>query len=295
MPQRSRGFRNHYRSQMPWTEVLTKDLRSILEDAASFIVNGGKLPSMVVYPDYPSKKTTIFKIANALRFRITNKRLRRPDLVLWFHDTTHASSALLVQSYPNARVINAQCTDISKTKVDQLHADIFGYSTFIDPLQHHGPAVEKSDINALHDGSIITCPIAQPNGKAVYQLVIDNSTPNGEFLDYRVPVIGGRIPLIYGKYKRNDVRFTNDVHRSEMLNIQDTFSAQELRLIQTFALKMGADFCELDVLRDNASGRIYIIDVNKTPYGPPKGLGKANTQKAVRLLTHAFRDAFMSA
>jgi hypothetical protein len=46
------------------------------------------------------------------------------------------------------------------------------------------------------------------------------------------------------------------------------------------------------VLRDNHSKLIYIIDVNKTPYGPPNGLSSEETKKAVDLLTKSFVKAF---
>jgi glutathione synthase/RimK-type ligase-like ATP-grasp enzyme len=70
------------------------------------------------------------------------------------------------------------------------------------------------------------------------------------------------------------------------------FTEQELDNIRKMAVQMGADFCEFDVLRDNASGLIYVIDVNKTPYGPPAGLSASESMHAVSLLTNAFRKAF---
>lgn len=289
-----KGFRNRYRSNMPWTEVFLKDLQCLIIDAWSWIRNGFYLPVLVVYPDFPSKKTTIHKIGRKLKYRITNKRLKRADLVLWFHDTTHASSEVLVQYYPTHSVINRQCMDISKKYVDSIHAAVFGYSTIIDPKAHVGPAVAKSDINALHDGEIVRCPLSITSEKAVYQIVIDNETAPGEFLDYRVPVIGGNIPLVYAKYKKKEVRFTNDVHRSSMHLPEDLFSKEEVTCIVQLATKMGAEFCEFDVLRDKSSGRIYVIDVNKTPYGPPKGLTSVEHKRAIDLLTQAFQRAFIA-
>jgi len=293
MSQRKRGFRNRYRSNMPWTEVLLKDTHALFHDAIAWIKNGFKLPVIVAYPDYPSKKTTLYKISKKLAYRITNKRLKRAYLILWFHDTTHASSELLAQSYPEIKVINRNCTDISKRHVDSVHQKVFGYSTIIDPKNHAGIAVAKSDINALHDGEIVRCPLSNPNSKAIYQIVIDNSIANGEYVDIRVPVIGGIIPLAYKKFKKESVRFTNKVHRSELHTPGDLFSEHELACIRNMALQMGADFCEFDVLRDNQSGRIYVIDVNKTPYGPPNGLTADASRQAVSLLTSAFRKAFI--
>jgi len=292
MTQRRKGFRNRYRANMPWTEALLKDAQGLLTDATSWFKNGFQLPVMVVYPDYPSKKTTIYKICRSLGFRITNKRLKRAQLVLWFHDTTHASSELLVQSYPQKNVINKRCTDISKKHVDHIHQNVLGYSTIIDPTKHEGFAVAKSDINALHDGEIIRCPLSSPSEKAIYQIVIDNKTNGDEYVDFRVPVIGGSIPLVYKKYKKEEVRFTNQVHRSELYTPEKVFSHEEMQLIREMAVQMGADFCEVDILRDNASQRIYIIDVNKTPDGPPTGLNKRESKEAVRLLTTTFKKAF---
>lgn len=289
-----RGFRNRYRGNMPWSEVLLKDLQNLLNDFSCWIQNGFKLPVLVVYPDYPSKKTTIYKISRKLGFRITNKRLSRAQVVMWFHDTTHASSELLVQHFPEHAVINKRCMDISKKHVDCIHHEVFGYSTIIDPRTHEGKAVAKSDINALHDGEIVNCPVKVPSEKAVYQIVIDNSAASGEFIDYRVPVLAGHIPLVYSKYKKSEVRFTNQVHRSELHQPESIFSAEELKSIAAMAAAMGAEFCEFDVLRDNHSGRIYVIDVNKTPYGPPGGLPAHDAKKAVALLTDAFRNAFLN-
>jgi hypothetical protein len=294
MSQQLKGFRNRYRSNMPWSEVLLKDLQNLLFDVFSYFRNGFDLPILVAYPDYPSKKTTIYKICRKLGFRITNKKLKRANYILWFHDTTNASSELLVQHYPKKRIINKECTDISKKHVDHIHLRVFGYSTFIDPRTHDGQAVIKSDINALHDGEIIRCPIKTISDSAVYQIVIDNSTTSGEFRDYRVPIIGGHIPLVYSKYKHLDVRFTNRVHRSDLHQPEEIFSATELALIQQMAIQMGAEFCEFDILRDNGSGLIYVIDVNKTPYGPPTGLKKTDARIAVDLLTKSFQKAFIS-
>jgi hypothetical protein len=288
-----KGFRNRYRHNMPWSEVVLKDLQSLFKDSISFVRNGFRLPVMVVHPDYPSKKTTIYKISRKLGYRITNKRLKRAKVVMWFHDTTFATSELLVQHYPSLAVINRNCTDISKKHVDLIHQRVFGYSTIINPEKHNGTAVMKSDINALHDGQIIRCPVTETRAGVVYQIVIDNDFGNGEYIDYRVPVIRGEIPLVYSKFKRVTVRFTNDVHRSELHNPDDIFSPSELDLIRKMAEEMGAEFCEFDVLRDRTSDLIYVIDVNKTPYGPPNGLPKSDSLRAISILSESFRKAFV--
>jgi glutathione synthase/RimK-type ligase-like ATP-grasp enzyme len=74
---------------------------------------------------------------------------------------------------------------------------------------------------------------------------------------------------------------------------EDLFSKEEVSCILQLANIMGAEFCEFDVLRDKSSGRIYVIDVNKTPYGPPKGLTSTEHKTAIDLLAGAFQQAFI--
>jgi hypothetical protein len=167
-----------------------------------------------------------------------------------------------------------------------VHQDVFGYNTFIDPSVYKGQAVVKSDVNALHDGRIIECPVAfNEHDNKVYQVLIDNSFDEHYVLDYRVPVVMGKIPHVYLKYKRKEVRFTNEVSYSELKITDDYFTLEEQESIRMFASQMGAQFCELDVLRNKTDGRIYVIDVNKTPYGPPFGLKNDEAERAVANLS----------
>lgn len=285
-----KGWRNNYNSNLSVFEIIGKDVKFLFKDLKKRISNKGKLPVIVVSPDFPSKRTTIFKIADALNFRITNQWAKNPDVVLYFEDITHGSSEEIAKQYPNNMIINKGCIDISKKNVDRVHMEVFGYNTTIDPTKFHGIAVEKSDENALHDGRKLQCPIEHPKSDAIYQLLIENDADVQFVVDYRVPVIQFQIPLVYKKFKKKEERFTNEVSYSELHTASSLFSDEELHKIGNFAKAMQAEFCELDVLRHN-DGRIFVIDVNKTPYGPPAGL-KEN-KKAVELLTAAFQRAFL--
>ena len=57
-----------------------------------WLKNGGRLPRIITYPDYPSKKTTIYKIAKELGFRLSNKPLSTSEAVLFFEDKTTKSN-----------------------------------------------------------------------------------------------------------------------------------------------------------------------------------------------------------
>jgi glutathione synthase/RimK-type ligase-like ATP-grasp enzyme len=146
-------------------------------------------------------------------------------------------------------------------------------------------------MNALHDGAVINCPITLQEEGKVYQVLIDNSYDEHFVIDYRVPVIAGRIPHVYRKFKIYSVRFTNEVTKSDIGQTADFFSQEEQTLLVRFAQAMGADFCELDVLRNNSDKKIYVIDVNKTPFGPPFGLSQESTNLAINNLTKAIQDS----
>ncbi len=283
-----RGWRNHYREGMPFTERVIKDLRSALSDLKSLVRHRGRLPVILTYPDYPSKRTTIAAIAKQLNSRLTNKPCRA-DVVLFFDDQTFKSVLPKEISRCSDLVLNEHCLDISKHMVDAIHLEVFGYNTFIDPLKFDGLAVEKSDTNAMHDGKYIQCPIDRVNDGSIYQRVIDNQCDGQRVLDFRVPIIGDEIPLVYRKFKSIDLRFTNDVLLSERGKPKDVFSELELSNIRAFARKMNADFCELDILRDKGDGKIYIIDLNTTPYGPPAKLDDQDRVAAIDLLSESFR------
>jgi len=282
-------MRNNYRDSMPFAERILKDITSLFHDGISLLKNGGKLPVIITYPDYPSKKTTIYKIARLLNYRLTNKALPNPKAVLFFEDKTTkiAATDSFLKAHP--KTLNLQCTDISKINVDKIHLQVFGYNTFVNPATHVGLAVEKSDENARHDGRIITCPSNVSDSGKVYQIVIDNQVDEKIVFDYRVPVIGRNIPLVYKKFKTIEKRFTNDVFGSELCDLDEHFNREEQSKILEFAHLMQVDFAELDILRDNSSGKIYIIDVNTTPYGPPAGLPKDDSRMAVVKLATAFK------
>jgi hypothetical protein len=284
------GFRNNYRGNMPLTEMLLKDVIDFFKSLYYRFHHKGELPTIVVYPDFPSKKTTIYKIAKALKYRLTNKPVEA-NLVIYFEDTTIGDTTNIERYYGNRRILNGACRDISKQKVDATHLTVLGYNTFIDPTKYVGSALSKSDDNAKHDGQAISCPIDSPDPSKIYQIIIDNTMNAEEVVDMRVPVYGSHIPLVYQKYKRMNVRYTNEVHRTTLHRPDELLSANEQDQIIAFAKMMGADWCELDVLRHRGDGKIYIVDLNKTAYGPPAELPQK--EEAVALLTASFRNAFV--
>ena len=241
-------------------------------------------------PDQPRPWYLVWSALHAGGGRISTEPARA-DAIFYFEDRTSRSSCPLEPLGPlppSARRINCACLDVSKSRVAAVFEEVFGYPLALDPERWHGPAVEKSERNGAHDGRIITCPAPRRKGK-VYERLIDNSD-NGRWIeDYRAPTVGGHIPLVYIKQRALDYRFANVNDRVLLRRPEQVFSLEERELLRRFCQAMKLDWGGIDVLRDRPSGRLYVVDVNKTDMGPPTALGLADQARSVRILGRALR------
>lgn len=247
--------------------------------------------TILFYPDRPASSTIIYKLCAAHGYAMTNNPFCSYDVAFKNQDSTFFDLSILDVLPDRSNIINRNSIDISKNKVSDIFQQIFGYSLKVDPVKHKGPAVEKSDKNAMHDGRIVDCPVPAASVRAdcVYQKVIDNTVKDGFVLDYRIPVHGGQIPLVYLKYRPRATRFSNLNDHVQLEETSAIFSEKEQIDILKFSGAMGIEYGEFDVLRDNKDGRIYIVDANMTPWGPPNGLPKKLQQKVVLQLAEAFK------
>ncbi len=241
-------------------------------------------------PMKPAPWYLIWAVVQASKGGVTEDT-HRADVLFFFDDLTrskHELGATLSEALAPKLIINQQCTDISKSQVEQVFARVFGYSLAIDPTIWQGKAVEKSDENGAHDGRIVDCP-RQPIAGKVYERLLVNSDNGHTVLDYRSPTIGGEIPLVFIKERPINQRFANFNTKVRLVKPAQLFSPEELLLLSRFCREMGLDFGGLDVLRNREDGRIYVVDVNKTDMGPPTSLGFVDQFRALRILAAAFR------
>lgn len=256
----------------------------------------GRRHYLVFHPGAPYHDNFILgKILGRLRVRPTTNlaRLSTGCPLVVFKNATVFDPGLPDDLPDGLRVINRAATDIRKSRVEEVFVSTAGYSTFIDPLCHVGPAVEKSEQNATHDGRVVMCPLSTIRSGCVYQRLIKNVDQDGRAVDLRVPVVGGCIPLVYIKRRPINQRFGNTNEVTELALPDAVLSSPEIEMVVRFAARFGLDFGELDVLRDADDGRLYVVDVNNTPFGPPNGLPKADAARAVRAMADAFRNAFL--
>src|SRR5262249_1485320 len=155
---------------------------------------------------------------------------------------------------------------------------------------YHGPMVEKSNVNYAHDGRVVEGPLGVDavRPERVYQKAIDNRIgADGLVLDHRVVVHGEEVPLVYLKYRPEATRFSAKNGRVELKEADALVSEEELARLKEMARRMGVDYGEMDVLRDT-DHRIYVVDVNNTPAGPPNGLPLAECRRALGLLAASY-------
>ena len=248
---------------------------------------------ILFYPQLPGRHMMAYKLCAAMGYGLTVNPRRRCDRVMkWEVATFSDDDEVLARLAETHRVVNRHCTDISKAKVNDVFAKAFGYGLGVDPRVHEGEFVEKSDLNAAHDGRTVIGPL-EPRDGCTYQRLIDNVRDDGRIMDIRVPVIGRSMPFAYLRFRPVERRFRSGNEQARIAAISDVLSADEVTDVLRFCELLGMDYGELDVLRDRGDGRIYVVDANPTPWGPPSGIGEVDARRAVRLLSGVFESEFV--
>lgn len=226
--------------------------------------------------------------------RIAGARLTKDtanaDVVMHFEDATITPNQPPLKLKRGARLINFGCADVSKSRTAAAFEAAFGYELAIDPTNHSGPAVEKSEINGAHDGRIVQCPAHTLPGRAYQRLVDNHGVDVAMVEDLRTCLVAGRPICVFIKRRPLEKRFQNTNSEVLLRTPDEMFSAGEMASIAAFASTLGLDWGAIDILRDRGDGRLYIVDANKTDMGPPVALSLADKMKATRLLAAAFRD-----
>ena len=137
------------------------------------------------------------------------KDVSRADVVMHFEDATYSPNDPPLRLKPGARLVNFGARDVSKSNVARACAAAFNHPLAVDPRTHIGPAVEKSEINAAHDGRIVQCP-TQPLPGRVYQRVVDNRGADLSLVeDLRTCTVGGKPVCVFIKRRPVTKRFQN--------------------------------------------------------------------------------------
>lgn len=288
-----KGLFNIYKDNMVVSEKITKDFLHFCFLLSNLFKNGFKRRSILVYPEYPSRNSTLYKIGYVLGYNITNKPSKLNRATVYWENKTHRTEQEAIVRLKKDNIVNISSTDISKVFVDEIHLSVFGYNTRVNPTEHVGKMVQKSDTNAKHDGTLIEGPIKTQKKDSIYQILIENAVNDQLIVDMRVPFIGEVTDFIYLKYRPISERFQNTTVKTELKKTSDVLSEKEIAQVESFCKKSKLDFGELDVLRDKHSGKIYIVDVNNTPFGPPAHISKKEGEKALKRIAYYFEKHFL--
>ena len=291
-------FINRYRKSMSFPKRMLEDLLYRISWIINYYKNGRRVKTALFYPNFPSKRSVIYKIFKRLNYNISNNPVKHFDIVIHWNTTTYRPpNALISELSLKRKVINSESLDISKSKVDKIFSQVSGYSSLVQSDAYRGLMVKKSEINASHDGIIIQGPVSSEKG-FVYQKLINNLSTEGLVEDMRIPVVNENIPLIYVKYKTLSTRFGHfkrfhhKIRKVRVCKPCELLSDEETLILLQFCKSSGLDYGELDVLRDKDSNQIYAIDLNNTPTGPPF-MDKNQVEYAMNILTECFRKEFL--
>jgi len=250
-------------------------------------VTGHKRPRIAFYPDKPRPWYFIWPVMHVAGAKLIED-VSQADIVFHFDDTTRTMNGV-PSARPGARMVNFSCDDVSKSRVAEAFARVAGYELEVDPRVFDGPMVEKSQMNGAHDGRIIEGPMEPLAGKT-YQRVIDNEIEGGLVEDLRCCLVAGEPAVSFRKRRPLARRFLNENAEVILDQPANCYTRDELDVIRRFAGEIGLDWGGIDVLRDRNSGRIFIVDANKTDMGPPMALKLGDKLKATRRMARAFAE-----
>ncbi|MEM7662881.1 MAG: hypothetical protein AAF292_11590 [Pseudomonadota bacterium] len=254
-------------------------------------LTGHRRPTIAFVPDKPRPWYFIWPVLHVAGAKIITET-DKADIVFQFDDSTIADHPV-PKTKPGATIVNFNCRDISKTLIAKAFTEASGYDLAVEPTQYDGPMVEKGEDNGAHDGRIIVGPVARTEGKT-YQKLVDNEIPGGMVEDLRTCIVGGEPTIVFRKRRLLERRFLNENEEVILDQPRLVYTKEELSLIRDFAARIGLDWGGVDVLRDRHTGKIHIVDANKTDMGPPVALALGGKLRATRRMAKAFARAFQS-
>lgn len=253
-------------------------------------LTGYKRPTIAFYPYKPRPWYFIWPVMHVSGAKLIDD-VSQADIVMQFEDQTLTTN-LPPQVKAGARLVNFDCNDISKTNVAAAFEAAAGYSLSVDPTTYEGRMVEKSEMNGAHDGRILEGPLDAPLEGRTYQILIDNEIEGGLVEDLRCCIVNGSPIVTFRKRRALDRRFLNENAEVLLDEPRNCYSPDEIKLIERCAANLGLDWGGMDVLRDRSSGKIYIVDANKTDMGPPVALPLGKKLRSTRRMARAFASAF---
>ena len=248
--------------------------------------------TILCYPDRPSYYHVIYKLSAICGYKISTNPFKQCKPVFWSHNVTFPDrSEIKILADKKGKIINSNCTNLSKQKVGMIFKKVFGYTLDVDPTQYDGVVEEKSIYNGTNYATTLNAPISENRVRDgyVYQKLIESRSLQDQFIMvYRLPVYADEIPVIYVKYRPEKTRFTGHYEKVDVKKPAEIFSDDELQKILKMNRRMGIDYGECDVMRD-CDGKIYVVDINSNPGGPPDKMSHDQKVRSAKILIPTFK------
>jgi len=238
---------------------------------------------LLIYPDKLPDTAKVKMILDHLEYPYTYDKNVRHKLV--FNSTLKPNHEFGLET--KKFVINGRCTNVLKDHVDKVWGKVYGSCLLINPRNHTGRCIEKPLGQGTNSGNIVMCPVEPKNGK-VYLRWVDTRDEQGNLTDYRVVICDKQIILCLLKKKPSDRHFSFDNKEYIQVAWNYLFSVIEKDSILSFCDEIGLDFGEIDVLRSNFDGKIYVVDVNNI-----SGYGYFRIPAYLEYVSQKFKMAFL--
>ena len=279
-------------------ENATHEKRSVMRSKIAFMQarrkNGSRNNILLCYPDRPYICHTLYHVAHKLGLTISNDPSVAFDVGVIFCDITKIpDDPVRTKLTEQHAMVNGRCIDISKSRVEEVFKNVFGYGSHIDPRTYDGTYIRKSERNTAHDGKIMDGP-SEPEEGYIYQRLINNVHDNDTVYEIRTMIAKDTIPFTLYKFKSINDRFNNTLYPI-WVDTDEALNPDEQAKVLAFCREFGLDYGELDILRDKDDGKIYIIDANNTPGKPQRGvdMSKEMHDRLVSVLADAFETKFI--
>lgn len=253
---------------------------------------------LLCYPKRPNRGHKLQHICRSLGWEFISQPNRDHDAAIVWLDSTWVEDDAVIRRLRSGTkpCLNANCLDISKSRVDAVMRSVFGYGISVDPLTYMGEMVAKREENDRKSAlKLVAGPLEpeQVEPGTVYQRLIDTHLEDGRIQDLRVCIFSGKPRFTVLKQRDDSDRFDPEQGSSVVVDeTAELFADEDVQLIARFCAEMGLDYGELDVLRDQ-DGRLFVVDCNKTPgTGMVYPATEEEAPERRRVYETAFREMF---
>jgi len=253
-----------------------------------------------VYGNYPHfEKSTMYFMCRKHNVDFRNKFETKFDIG-WFWDARmelNKRSDKIKNFSKKLRMINFFLVDTGKNFVGRTVQEHFGYTFTVNPKTFNGYCIAKHNGNGTKSCFFLKCPIDADEifMDHSYQKIINFSSKTNKDILYelRIPIFGNIIPFVFFKTRNRGLRFTSKNKSMEICPVLEHLSVYECNQIISYCRKIGFECGEIDILRSDEDGKIYIIDINNTAWWPPNKLFEVKRNIALNLMWNSWLEYFL--